>query len=118
MMNRRNQPHGVAIALTGAAMLLGLIVFSRVPLAAQNAPAEPLQGKPNPKILPRPAGAVMRREVDENSMRALIEKMVACGTRQSMYSWDDPKRGVGCARDHIVARLREIASASGEKLQL
>jgi len=31
---------------------------------------------------------------------------------------DDPKRGAGCGRDHIVARLNEIAGGSGEKLQV
>jgi hypothetical protein len=107
-----------AIAMIAPAMLIGLTLFSLTPLAAQSDPAEPLQGKPNPKILPRPAGAVMRREVNENSMRALLEKLVACGTRNSMSSWDDPKRGAGCGRDHIVERLTEIAGASGEKLQV
>jgi hypothetical protein len=51
-------------------------------------------------------------------MRAQIEKLVACGTRNSMSSWDDPKRGAGCGRDYIAARLTEIAGASGEKLQV
>lgn len=118
MINRDSRPGYVAIALIGAAMLFGLIGFSCVPLAAQNDPAEPVQGKPNPKISPRPDKAVMRRDVDENSMRALIERMVACGTRHSLSSWDDPKRGIGCARDLILARLREIAGGSGEKLQV
>jgi peptidase M28-like protein len=27
---------------------------------------------------------------------------VACGTRHALSSWDDPKRGIGCARDVIV----------------
>jgi hypothetical protein len=107
-----------AIAMIAAAMLIGLTLFSFAPLAAQSDPAEPSQGKPNLKILPRPAGAVMRREVNENSMRALIEKLVGCGTRQSMSSWEDPRRGAGCGRDHIVERLTEIAGASGEKLQV
>ena len=107
-----------AAILAGAAMLLGVIGPCSLPLAAQNDPAEPMQGKPNPKILPRPAGAVSRREVEENAMRGLIERLVACGTRSSLSSWDDPKRGAGCAREHIVSRLGEIAGGSGEKLQV
>jgi Peptidase family M28 len=118
MTNRKFRPGSCAVASVSAAILLGLVVLTGVPLAAQKDPAEPSQGKPNPKILPRPAGAVLRREVDENSMRALIEQMVACGTRNSLSSWDDPQRGAGCARDHIVARLHEIVGASGEKLQV
>ena len=117
MLSREN--NRVSVMLIGTAMLLlGLVAISASPLAAQNDPVEPLQGKPIPKILPRPAGPVMRREVDENSMRMLIGRMVACGTRHSMSSWEDPSRGAGCGRDHILTRLHEIASASGEKLQV
>src|ERR1700692_2371634 len=44
-------------------------------------PAEPLRGEPQPKLLPRPAGAIARESIDEKSMQALIHQMVACGTR-------------------------------------
>jgi peptidase M28-like protein len=81
-------------------------------------PAEPQQGRPQPKILPRPGGAIARQAVNEKSMLALIGKLVACGTRLTLSSWTDPKRGVGCARDHIAARLREISEAAGGKLQV
>jgi hypothetical protein len=103
-------------------LLLGLTVLPTVPLAAQSGveedPAEPLRGRPNPRLLPRPAGAIQREAVDEKSMRELIERLVACGTRNSLSSWDDPKRGAGCGRDQIVARLNEIANASRGKLQV
>src|SRR6266436_6820521 len=70
------------------------------------------------KILTRPAGAIARAAVDEKSMRTLIGKLVACGTRLTLSSWDDPKRGIGCGRDAIAARLNEIAKDSGGKLQV
>jgi len=67
-------------------LLLGFVALPTVPLAAQgsvrNDPAEPLQGKPNAKILPRPAGAIQRGAVDEKSMRELVERLAACGTPQ------------------------------------
>src|SRR5246127_2402998 len=84
----------------------------------QGDPAEPAQRKPHAKILPRPGGAVARQSVDEKSMRALIEKLVACGTRLTLSSWTDPKRGAGCGRDAVVARFNEIAKDSGGKLQI
>jgi hypothetical protein len=56
--------------------------------------------------------------VDEKSMRALIGKLVACGTRLTLSSWADPKRGIGCGRDAIAARLHEIAKDSNGKLQV
>src|SRR5258708_24800386 len=83
-----------------------------------NDPAEPAQNKPKPKILPRPSGAIARSNVDEKSMRELIERLVACGSRNSLSSWSDPKRGAGCGRDQIVARVSEIAKASAGKLQV
>ena len=51
-------------------------------------------------------------------MRSLIEQLVACGTRNSLSPWNDPKRGAGCGRDHIVARLKEITQASGGDLKI
>jgi hypothetical protein len=103
-------------------LLLGLVALFTVPFAAQSRleydPAEPMQNKQNPKILPRPAGAIQRGAVDEKSMRELVERLVVCGTRNSLSSWDDPKRGAGCGRDQIVMRLTNLANASGGKLQV
>jgi len=42
--------------------------------------------------------------------RAIDTELVACGTRHSMSSWTDPRRGIGCARDAVVRRLNEIAA--------
>src|SRR6266481_4720627 len=86
--------------------------------SAPRDPAEPQQGQPHAKLLPRPAAAIARQSVDEKSMRALIDQLVSCGTRLSLSSWTDAKRGIGCGRDHIVARLDEIAKDSGGKLQI
>jgi hypothetical protein len=69
-------------------------------------------------MLARPGGAIARAAVDEKSMQALIGKLVACGTRLTLSSWTDPKRGVGCGRDAIVTRFNEIAKDSGGKLQV
>ena len=102
--------------------VLVILLFSTMPAFAQRVaprdPVEPAQGKPQPKLLARPAGVVARQPVDEKSMRALIGKLVACGTRLTLSSWTDSKRGIGCGRDAIVARLNEIAKDSGGKLQV
>jgi hypothetical protein len=103
---------GVVIALSAA------LAFAAAPLAAQRDPTEPPAGKPGPKLPPRPAGVIARLNVDEVGMRSLIQQLVACGTRNSLSSWVDPKRGVGCGRDVIVARWDQIASGSGGKLQI
>ena len=101
-----------------AATAILLLLSSSHALRAQRDPAEPPQAKPSPKPLPPPVGAISRREVDESGMRSLIEQLVACRTRNSLSSWTDPKRGVGCGRDHVVARLSDIAKTSGGRFRV
>ena len=104
------------------AFMFFAFALSAIPAVAQRAvsrdPAEPPQGKPRPKQLARPAGGVARQAVDKKSMRALIGKLVACGTRLTLSSWTDSKRGIGCGRDVIVSRFNEIAKDSGGRLQV
>jgi hypothetical protein len=120
MSNSTSACRGLA-RLAGAAALLSLAVAAGPAFAQQAAPrdpAEPAQGKPQLKLLPRPLGAISRQSIDEKSMRALIHNLVSCGTRLTLSSWTDPKRGIGCGRDFVVARLNEIAKDSGGKLQI
>ena len=109
----------VLTAWAKAFLAFGLMAM---PASAQQAvprdPAEPAQGTPRAVLLPRPDGNITRETVDEKSMRGLIGKLVACGTRLTISSWTDPKRGAGCGRDAIVARLNEIAKDSNGKLQV
>src|SRR5690348_7187648 len=120
MRSRTRTIHGFARKLAKAAAMA--LLMAAVPAFAQQAaprdPAEPPQAKPQPKILPRPLGAIPRQSIDEKSMRTLIHNLVSCGTRLTLSSWTDPKRGIGCGRDFVVARLNEIAKDSGGKLQI
>lgn len=120
MSRRTGTIHNLVRRATSMAAIALLVAIS--PALAQQAaprdPAEPPQPKPQPKILPRPSVAITRQTVDEKSMRALIHNLVSCGTRLTLSSWTDPKRGIGCGRDAIVARLNEIAKDSGGKLQV
>jgi hypothetical protein len=92
-------------------------IVSAASLRAQD-PGEPAQGRPTPRLLPPPSGEVPRTAVDEKALRSIVEELVACGTRHSLSSWDDPRRGIGCGRDRLVARLTEIAKASGGRLSV
>ncbi len=115
MIRRKDRhPHPETAALR--AILLGVTVA--VASAALQDPAEPQQKRAQPEVMPRPAGAIRRQTVDEASMRTLIEQLVACGTRNSLSSWSDPQRGIGCGRDRIVARFDDIAKRSGGRLQV
>lgn len=114
----RNRSRWLHAILFGSVLFVSGAALASAQKAPLRDPAEPAQGKPQPKFLPRPAGAVVRASVDEKSMRTLIAKLVACGTRLTLSSWDDPKRGAGCGRDVIAARFNEIAKDSNGKLQV
>jgi len=120
MRNGFHRPSRIFLmAFAGAVATLSLMtVGASAQRVVPRDPEEPARGKPQPKILPRPAGRVARASVDEKSMRALIGQLVACGTRLTLSSWTDSKRGIGCGRDAIVARMNEIAKDSGGKLQI
>lgn len=130
MKNREVKLRGVAIAgLTAALFWLGAMfapavaqTTAQTPKAyavtrAMRDPAEPPHTR-HPKILPRPSGAISRKSIDEKAMRALIHEQVSCGTRLTLSSWTDPKRGIGCGRDFLVKRFNDIAKDSGGKLEI
>jgi hypothetical protein len=101
-----------AVKLGGALLLLA------APLLLAQDPAEPPGGRPAIRAVPRPEGAIARGAVDEKSLRATVEELAACGTRHSLSSWDDPRRGIGCGRDRIIARLQSIAKETGGRLRV
>jgi hypothetical protein len=109
----------VRLSLLAVALCCGSISASvlRGQTLAPKDPAEPPQAPPV-KRLPRPAGAITRPQIDTKSMQTLIHNLVSCGTRLTLSSWSDSKRGIGCGRDFIAARLNEIAKQSGGKLQV
>ncbi len=81
-------------------------------------PAEPAERHEVSATVPSPNNAISHADIDEAGMRKLVESLVACKTRHTLSSWTDPARGIGCGRDAVVARMNEIAAASGGKLQV
>jgi hypothetical protein len=106
--------------LLTAAMALALAPILLTPPAgsAQGDPSEPPGGKPSVALLPRPAAAITQQSVSEASIRETIEQLVSCGTRHSLSSWNDPARGIGCARNKIVASFKRIAQDNEGRLQV
>ena len=99
------------VKLGFAALAASAAVLAQDPAETPPLPA----GAPPPSALPSP---VERGAVDEKALASTVEALVACGTRHSLSSWDDPKRGIGCARDRIVERYRAIARTSGGRLEV
>ena len=54
--------------------------------------------------------------VDEANVRAIVEKLVSFGTRHTLSSQDDPKRGIGAARDWIFSELKKYAAKSNGRM--
>lgn len=50
--------------------------------------------------------------------RTIVEALVACGTRHSLSSWTDTKRGIGCGRDVVVRRLEAVENESGKRMRV
>jgi hypothetical protein len=67
-------------------------------------------GKP---VKPQPPDAELRailREIDERRIEANIRKLASFGTRHTLSSQDDPVRGIGAARDWILAEMSKSAN--------
>ncbi|HYV43058.1 MAG TPA: M28 family metallopeptidase [Thermoanaerobaculia bacterium] len=97
---------------------LAVAAWLTAALLAGQDPAEPPEERIPSKSLPPPAGAIPRKSVDEKALRTTVEELAACGTRHSLSSWEDPKRGIGCGRDRIVTRLTQIARESRGRLSV
>jgi hypothetical protein len=50
--------------------------------------------------------------------KAIDLELVACGTRLSISSWTDPKRGVGCGRDVVVKHMKAVAAETKAPLDV
>lgn len=100
-----------------ATLLMLAVISASLGLWAQD-PAEPPSGKPAPKLVPPVGGVITLNAVSHRALRTTLEGLVGCGTRSSLSSWTDPQRGIGCARDRIVARFEAIAKASGGRLRV
>jgi hypothetical protein len=74
-----------------------------------------LAGGPCP---PHAAAAVPPSPSPADDARAIVELLVSCGTRHSLSSWTDTKRGIGCGRDAVVRRLEAVENESGKRMRV
>ena len=52
------------------------------------------------------------REIDARNIEATIRKLVSFGTRNTLSEQNDPKRGIGAARDWLYSEFQKAAEAS------
>ncbi|HSC39582.1 MAG TPA: M20/M25/M40 family metallo-hydrolase [Chitinophagaceae bacterium] len=58
----------------------------------------------------------MVTEVSADSLQSYIKNMVAFGTRNTLSTQTDPKRGIGAARNWVLGKFNEFAKQSGGRL--
>jgi len=58
----------------------------------------------------------MLKEVSADSLKSYINTLVGFGTRNTLSTQTDPKRGIGAARNWVLSRFNEFAKASGGRL--
>ncbi|MFL5742518.1 MAG: M28 family metallopeptidase [Flavisolibacter sp.] len=58
----------------------------------------------------------MVKEISSDSLRSYINKLVSFGTRSTLSTTTDKKKGIGAAREWVVQRFREFAAASNGRL--
>src|SRR5829696_3484568 len=56
------------------------------------------------------------REIDARNIEATIRKLVSFGTRNTLSEQNDPKRGIGAARDWLYAEFLKAAEASSGRM--
>jgi len=58
----------------------------------------------------------MVKEVSADSLQSYIKTLVAFGTRNTLSTQTDPKRGIGAARNWVLAKFNEFAKQSNGRL--
>ena len=58
----------------------------------------------------------MVKEVAADSLQSYIKSMVAFGTRSTLSTQTDPKKGIGAARTWVLSKFNEFAKQSGGRL--
>ncbi|MCT9076938.1 M28 family metallopeptidase [Streptomyces fulvoviolaceus] len=82
-------------------------------------PAEAAPAGSRPPATAQPPTRELRallREIDSARIEATVRKLVSFGTRHTLSVQDDPARGIGAARDWLLAELSSYAAASGGRM--
>ncbi len=58
----------------------------------------------------------MVKEISSDSLKSYITKMVSFGTRSTLSTTTDKKKGIGAAREWVAQRFKEFAAQSGGRL--
>ncbi|GAA2910911.1 M20/M25/M40 family metallo-hydrolase [Streptomyces thioluteus] len=110
----RNSGRGAARRTVLGAVTVGAAALG-LPAAAGTAQDGPARHRPT-RQPPSPELRALLREIDPRRVEATVRRLVSFGTRHTLSAQDDPVRGVGAARDWLLAELRRSARASGGRM--
>src|SRR5450830_151006 len=68
--------------------------------------------------LPHATATGLASSTPAEEARAIVEALVSCGTRHSLSSWTDTRRGIGCGRDTVVRHLEAVENESGKRMRV
>jgi Peptidase family M28 len=109
----RRQVIGGALA-AGAAPLLPAVTGSSGAHAAAGGAAE--TAAQAPAGAPPAEVAAILREVSAANIERTVRALAAFGTRNTLSSQTDPRRGIGAARDWLRAEFEKVAATSGGRM--
>src|SRR4051812_31676197 len=93
-------------------IVLGLVANATIAFAQTPHPT----AKPTPRSLRNPGIASIVRQIDARNIERTIRQLVAFGTRNTLSEQNDPKRGIGAARDWLYAEFQKVAATSGGRM--
>jgi hypothetical protein len=67
-------------------------------------------------IIKDPVIEQMVKEISADSLHSYIRDLVSLGTRNTLSTQQNPKRGIGAARNYVLTRFNSFAKASGGRL--
>jgi hypothetical protein len=62
--------------------------------------------------------APLLKKIEAKNVERTITALVGFGTRSTLSVQDDPKRGIGAARDWLYAEFQKIAETSGGRMTI
>jgi len=74
------------------------------------------KSKPPQRPLRNPGIASIVRQIDARNIERTIRQLVSFGTRNTLSEQNDPKRGIGAARDWLYAEFQKVAETSGGRM--
>ncbi|MEL3946604.1 M28 family metallopeptidase [Streptomyces sp. LNU-CPARS28] len=101
------------LAVAAAATTAGAVGLQAGPAAARDGDGQSRTAQEPSREL-----RALLREIDHRRIEATVRRLAAFGTRHTLSAQDDPERGIGAARDWILAEMRRHAGAAGGRMRV